>query len=250
MIEHRLNKSITPSMTDLKVCYMVNLSAARLNSQRLRCFIATLMPLLLLGYGLRGFAQTQTPLFSQTEPPSLAQVLQFATQNLDSQIADTAVLAGQAHLVSADHAPLPVISGKLSQLDLQNGIGSGNLATGKRIDRSVGLDWTYERAGKRQLRTTVAQHSLLAAQFDAQEVRVNQMMQAAAAYFDWLVAREKAQLYERLAEAATEANKVAQLRLKAGDLSQQDATRVAIDVARLTADQHSVALELAKSVLA
>jgi cobalt-zinc-cadmium efflux system outer membrane protein len=54
---------------------------------------------------------------------SLAQVLQAARQNLDVSQATRLLDAARADVQSADHAPLPVLSGKFSAIDLQNGVG-------------------------------------------------------------------------------------------------------------------------------
>jgi cobalt-zinc-cadmium efflux system outer membrane protein len=70
----------------------------------------------------------------------LAQVLQGARNNLDVQLAGESVAAARADVQSADHAPLPVLTAKTSQMDLQHGLGGGSLLGDKRIDKSPG--WT------------------------------------------------------------------------------------------------------------
>lgn len=114
------------------------------------------------------FAQS-TASITDNAPPTLAQTLSLAAQNTEVRIAGQASITAEADILSADHAPLPVLSGKLSQIDFQNGIGSGNPLTGKRINKSVGVDWTYERGDKRAHRTRAAQRTLAATKLEAQD---------------------------------------------------------------------------------
>ena len=90
--------------------------------------------------------------FGQT-PLGLEQVLGLAGANLEVHISQGQLDAARADIVSADRAPLPVLSARTSSIDLQNGIGAGNAWRDKRIDKGVGLDLTYERGNKRELRT-------------------------------------------------------------------------------------------------
>ncbi|KRH99570.1 hypothetical protein AO057_03330 [Curvibacter sp. PAE-UM] len=55
----------------------------------------------------------------------------------------------------ADRSYFPVLSASVNQIDLQNGNGSGHAWTEHRYDKSVGLDWTWERGNKRELRTVL-----------------------------------------------------------------------------------------------
>ncbi|MBC7710227.1 MAG: TolC family protein [Rhizobacter sp.] len=182
--------------------------------------------------------------------PTLREVLQAVNQSTEVRIARQAQTGAEADVLTADHAPLPVLSSKLSQIDLQNGLGAGDWIGRKRIDKGVGLDWTYERGDKRALRTNAAQRTVAATAAEAQEAVLQQMLTAQAAYYDWLAARERVQLVVSLAEAGREAVRAAQTRLKAGDLSQQDTSRIEIDAARVAADKQSAQLDLSRAVLA
>src|SRR3954470_21792383 len=57
---------------------------------------------------------------------TLTQALLAARNNIDVAIARGNVSAARADILSADHAPLPLLTGKLSSIDLQNGIGRGS----------------------------------------------------------------------------------------------------------------------------
>ena len=182
-------------------------------------------------------------------PPTLREVLQAVNQSTEVRIARQAQTGAEADVLTADHAPLPVLSSKLSQIDLQNGLGAGDWIGRKRIDKGVGLDWTYERGDKRALRTNAAQRTVAATAAEAQEAVLQQMLTAQAAYYDWLAARERVQLVVSLAEAGREAVRAAQTRLKAGDLSQQDTSRIEIDAARVAADKQSALLDLSRATI-
>ncbi len=190
---------------------------------------------------------------AQAPPPlTLADALRAAAVNLDVAIAGRNAQAAQADVVSADHAPLPQLSAKLSQIDLQNGIGPGNVLTAKRIDKGVGLDWTWERGNKRALRTEAARRGAGAALADVDEVRVQQMLAAHAAFFDLLAAQDRLTEVQSVEQGAQQLAQTAARRLQAGDLAQQDAARAAIEALRAGADTQAARLDVqrARSVLA
>ncbi len=196
--------------------------------------------------GLAGLILT-TSLWAQPAPApastsltlTLQQVQQRAAANLDVSLARRQVLAAQADVLSADHAPAPVLTAKAASIDLQNGVGGGNLLRDKRIDKSLGVDWTWERGGKRALRTVSAQRAADAAQADLREAVVQQQIAAAGAFFDLLAAQERVTQVEAIGQSADElAGKAAQ-RVRAGDLAQQDALRIEIEARRAGADLRS-----------
>jgi cobalt-zinc-cadmium efflux system outer membrane protein len=105
----------------------------------------------LLGGALSARAQSTVPAAMAARGVSLTQALAAARDNLDVALSRRALEAARADVVSADHAPVPVVILKASQIDLQNGVGGGNLLRDKRIDKSAGVDWTWERGNKREL---------------------------------------------------------------------------------------------------
>ncbi len=184
-----------------------------------------------------------------TNAPTLRDVLQAVNNSAEVRLARQAQVGAEADVLTADHAPLPVLSAKLSQIDLQNGLGAGDWLGRKRVDKGVGLDWTYERGDKRAHRTNAAQRTVAATAAESQEAVLQQMLTAQAAYYDWLAARERVQLVMAMEEAGREAVRAAQTRFAAGDLSQQDATRIEIDAARVAADKQSAQLDLSRAAI-
>jgi cobalt-zinc-cadmium efflux system outer membrane protein len=173
---------------------------------------------------------------AHAESISLDDALKAARLNPDMIMAREAVSAAQGDLLAADHAPIPVLSAKAGSMDLQNGIGGGNFFRDKRVDKSLGLDWTWERGGKREYRTEAARSALQASQSDRQEMLYQQLVSTAGAYYDLMASQERMQHMQDLANSAQELAKAAALRVKAGDLAAQDALRTDIEARRAEHD--------------
>ena len=174
-------------------------------------------------------------LWAQT-PLGLNQVLDAASNNLEVSISQRNLDAARADILSADHAPLPVLSARTSSIDLQNGIGGGNVWRDKKIDKGLGLDYTYERGNKRELRTLSAQSSARAAAQELAQTRRQQLLLAFTAYFDWLARIERHQHVQAVATASRQQAQAAERRLRAGDMSRQDEMRWQIEASRAEAD--------------
>lgn len=183
-------------------------------------------------------------------PLSLPQVLQAARQSPDVMAAQRAAEAARADVQAADRAPAPTLSGGVSSIDLQNGVGSGSFWTQKKLDKSLGLDWTWERGNKRALRTEVAERSARAAQADGSDVGVMQQIGAQNAFYDLLAAQQRLQTVQAIAQSAQQLANTAARRLKAGDLSAQEASRTRIEAERARADEHSAQREQQQAALA
>jgi cobalt-zinc-cadmium efflux system outer membrane protein len=181
---------------------------------------------------------------------SLAQALQAARNNLDVSLARRALAAAQGDVLAADHAPAPTIITKAASIDLQNGIGGGNLFSRKRIDKSIGVDWTWERGNKRELRTASAQRSVAAAQADIEDITVQQQLATASSYFDLLAVQERISQVEAIARSATQLADTAARRVKAGDLAAQDQARLEIEAQRASTDLLTAQLERRRAALA
>lgn len=186
---------------------------------------------------------------ARAQPLSLEQAQEAARRNAEVVIAERSLAAARADIQAADHAPLPQLTGKLSQIDLQGGLGPGSWWAGKRIDKSVGVDWTWERGDKRALRTQAAQQAAQGIQADVEELRNQQQLAAQAAWVDLLAAQLRLQEVQAISRSAEELARTAARRLAAGDLSQQDAVRAAIEAERARADLDAAMLERARAQL-
>lgn len=181
---------------------------------------------------------------------TLAQAQRAARENLEVSLAARAIASARADVMSADHAPVPVLSAKAASIDLQHGIGAGNLFADKRVDKSIGVDWTWERGNKRQLRTRAAQLAALAAQADWEEAAVQQQAAATSAWYDLFAAQQRLAQVESIERSAAQLWAAAQRRAAAGDLSRQDASRIEIEAERARADLRGAQTDRRKAALA
>ena len=195
-------------------------------------------------------AQTTVP--AGTAAPvavTLQQALQAARENLDVALARRQLAGARADVLSADRAPFPTFSASVSQIDLQNGDGSGNPWTEKTYDKSVGLDWTWERGDKRALRTRGAERVADAAQADLDEAAVQQQIAALAGFYDLLAAQERVSEVGQIERSAAELARIAGRRLQAGDLSAQETARTEIEAQRAASELRQAELEQQRAAL-
>lgn len=181
---------------------------------------------------------------------TLRQTLQAARDNLDVNLARRNLAGAQADVKAADRAPFPTLSASVSQIDLQNGNGSGNPWTERTYDKSVGLDWTWERGNKRELRTQSAQRAADAAQADLDETGIQQQIAALGSFYDLLAAQERLAEVGQIEHSAAELAGIAARRLQAGDLSAQDTARTEIEAQRARSDLRLAELERQRTALA
>jgi cobalt-zinc-cadmium efflux system outer membrane protein len=181
---------------------------------------------------------------------TLPQALQAARENVDVSLARRALDAARADVSAANHAPAPVLTTKASSIDLSNGVGGGTVLGGKRIDKSVGLDWTYERGDKRQLRTRSAERNVDAAQLDLDEVTVQQQLAVASAFYDVLAAQERIVQIAAIGKSAEELSAASQRRQRAGDISQQESLRTEIESRRAQAELRAAQADRTRAALA
>ncbi len=167
---------------------------------------------------------------------TLSQALAAARENSEVVQARQALAGARADVLGADHAPLPNLVTKAASIDLQNGPGPGNLFTRKRIDKSIGVDWTWERGGKRALRKQAAESAANAAEADVEDTQVQQLQMALAAYYDLLAAQDRLAEVTAIGQSLADVARMADRRVQAGDLSAQDASRTRIEAERARAD--------------
>jgi cobalt-zinc-cadmium efflux system outer membrane protein len=210
------------------------------------------IPALLFAAGsvFAGAAFAQLSAAPALVPVTLPQVLQAARIAPDVGVSEQAWAAARADVLTADHAPAPVLSAKASAIDLQNGVGGGNLVRDKRIDKALGLDWTLERGNKRELRTRAAQRAAAAARLDLQEALLQQQVASAAAFYDLLAAQERAEQVQGLAASAEQLAGASRRRLDAGDVSQQEALRTEVETQRARADLRAAQSERQRAAFA
>ena len=180
---------------------------------------------------------------------TLGEALRAARDNLDVSLSRQALRAARADVLAADRAPFPVLSAGASSIDLQNGVGAGNPLTKKRIDKGIGIDWTYERGNKRALRTRNAERAVTAAFADVDDVQMQQLLATVEAYYDLVSAQERINQLVEVERSQSQIATSAMRRVKAGDLGRQDALRTEIDAQRVRADQSAALLDRQRASL-
>ncbi len=205
-------------------------------------------------------AQVQTPVSTplpaaqaqaaERQVVSLQQALDAARNNLDVALARSNLAGAQADVLSANRAPLPVLSTGISNIDLQNGNGPGSILADRTLDKSIGIDWTWERGNKRALRTITAQQAAAAAGADLQEVLTQQQLAVYGAYFDLLAAQERLGHFQALERLAAQTAASAKVRVTAGDLAVQDGLRTDIEAQRARSDLQQAELDRQRAALA
>lgn len=181
---------------------------------------------------------------------SLSEALAAARSNLDVALGRNVLAAARADVISANRSPFPAVTAKFGQMDLRNGTGSGNFFTEQRIDKSLGLDWTWERGNKRELRTLTAQSAASAASADLQEIQIQQQLATHASFFDLLAAQERVVQIATMERSAAQLASTAQKRVAAGDLAAQDAARTEIEAQRALSDLQISELEKQRAGIA
>jgi outer membrane protein, heavy metal efflux system len=193
----------------------------------------------------------QSTSFGQTSRAALTltEVLRVTRGNFDVQLATQNLAGAQSDVLAADHAPAPVLTSKIGSVDLQNGVGGGNFFRSKRIDKSVGLDWTWERGGKRGWRVDAAKLATAAAQADLDEALTQQQIAASMAFYELAAAQERLQRVQEMEQGALALAKAAKRRVQAGDLAAQDALRADIESKRAEGETMSAQLDFRRAAL-
>ncbi len=198
-------------------------------------------------------ATTGTAASGPVSPPSaqvaLSQVLQAARTNFDVSIAQREVVGTRADLLAANRSPFPVLTAKASSIDLQNGIGAGNDFGRKRIEKEIGIDWTYERGNKRALRTAAAQRAIVAATFGVQDAQVQQLLAANDAYYELLAAQERIGQVQEIERGASQLAQTSARRVQAGDLAAQEGERLTIEARRARTNTQEAQLARQRAAL-
>lgn len=192
------------------------------------------------------------PTLAQPVLVSLQDVLTRADQHPDVSIARADVEAAEGGLIAADRLPLPIVSASAASIDLQNGIGPGSWTGGKRLDKGVGIDWTWERGDKRSLRTRSAESGLEASRQDQAEALLTRRIAIASAYWSLLAAQDREADSQEMLRSAEQMADLSRRRLEKGDISEQEAARVSIETERTRSDDAALrtARELAAVALA
>ena len=203
--------------------------------------------LLFLGLAGQAAAQVGAPALSRLSLREAEALL--ATKNRELQVARRAVEAAEATTLSAGQRPNPTLSLNTINISPRTGIGSGNLRD-KAVDSTIRLDQVIERGNKRELRVSAAKILETASGEDLADTLRQQRLALRGAYYDVLLAQDKASVVAETAELFKRAQQAAELRLKAGDISGADVARLRVDVLRALNDLQSAEADRRRAQLA
>ena len=181
---------------------------------------------------------------------SLEVVLEAARQHPDVIAAARLVDAARADVLVANRSPALTLSSAVSTVDAKNGQAFGSSLSPAKLNKSLGIDGLWERGGKRALRTDKAQTMVQLAQAERQETLVVQQMAAQMAFYELQTAQLRLEVLNDLAQGARLLAKTADIRLKNGDVSAQEAARTQIEADRAHAEAQVALLEYQQSSLA
>jgi outer membrane protein, heavy metal efflux system len=204
-----------------------------------------LLAALAMSIGVQAQPVSQVP-FGALTLRDAQQIL--VARNREVQAARRLHEAARADTLTAGALPNPTLSIQSTDISPWAGLGSGPLWD-KRIDTTVALSQLIERGGKRGLRIDTAQNIAAAAEQELANAHRQQRLALVAAYYDLLLAQEKAaisaentQLYERTLEAADR-------RLKAGDIAPADISRILVDALRTQNEAQAAETERLRAAL-
>ena len=170
-------------------------------------------------------------------------------QNRELQLARTAVAGAEADVLTAGQVPNPQVSLNVTQISPWSGYGAGPWKD-KKMDNVLRLDQLVERGGKRDLRIKGADARLDASRYDLDDTGRQQLLTLQQTYFDLRLAQEKRRLAGELAAAYEKSLDTGRLRLKAGDISQVELSRLQIDKSRADNDARQTQAELEQAQVA
>ena len=169
--------------------------------------------------------------------------------NRELQLARTAVAGAEADVLTAGQVPNPQVSLNVTQISPWSGYGAGPWKD-KKMDNVLRLDQLVERGGKRDLRIKGADARLDASRYDLDDTGRQQLLTLQQTYFDLRLAQEKRRLAGELAAAYDKSLDTGRLRLKAGDISQVELSRLQIDKSRADNDARQTQAELEQAQVA
>lgn len=162
--------------------------------------------------------------------------------NRELRLARLAVGGAEADLLAAGQAPNPQLSLNVASLSPNEGVGSGGVRE-KRMDSILRVEQLIERGDKRELRAQSAGARLEAMQRDADDTRRQQRLALWSAYYDLLLAQEKKRTAEETANLYARSLSAGEVRLKAGDISLTELSRLRVEKLRAENDARQSAAD-------
>ena len=191
-------------------------------------------------------ADTQRVLARGAEAPprkfTLAEALRIAFErNWDLLAAKADVSTALAQKLIAKEFPNPTLSLASSKISFDrhpNSTTAGNSLWNRSFDNIAAINQLFEIGGKRHARRDSATAGVAAAEARLRDARRVLEQGVSRAYIAALQARDNVEILHRSAASLREEAKVAEVRLKAGDISLADKTQIEIAAERLEQDAY------------
>lgn len=167
----------------------------------------------------------------------------WQVHNREVKLASVAVRGAEADLVVAGQAPNPQLSLNVASISPQEGFGAGGLRE-KQMDSILRLEQLIERGEKRELRAQSADARLEATRRDFDDARRQQRLALWSAYYDLLLMQEKRRAADDAAALYARSLEAGETRLRAGDISLSDRSRLRVEKLRAENDARQAVADL------
>ncbi len=175
-------------------------------------------------------------------PPPAKASLTLAQARLDAIRCNRDIIAArrgeeasQADIQIASQRPNPVLSLGVANINPHAGVGSGNLRS-KTVDSILRVDQLIETANKGGLRLDAARKASVAAGEVVQAVVTQQTSAVEQAFFEAVVSQERVEVLTETLALYKRTQQANETRLKAGDVSRADVTKLQLDGLRAQND--------------
>lgn len=193
-------------------------------------------------------ARAAASLSSDLEQLTLHQAeIFFAARNRELQLARRVLEGAEADRVSASARPNPTVFLNASQIGNLYPEGYDSSRLDRRADITIGINQTFERGGKRELRMGAADFSVQATRGDVADIQRQQRVALHGAYYDLVLAQEKQRITSETAASFQKTLDAVALRLKAGDIAPSDVARIRVDALRAQNDARAAQAERDKA---
>ena len=155
----------------------------------------------------------------------------------------------QAGALTAAARQNPNLTLQTTNINPQVGIGPGG-PRDKAFDTEVRLDYLVERGNKRELRIASASELERASVEDLSDTLRVQRAAVASAYYELMLAQERARIAHENAELYTSTFKASERRFAAGDLSATDVNRIRVDALRAIGDEPAAVVDRVRAQFA
>lgn len=175
---------------------------------------------------------------------SLAEAEQaLQARNPELEAARIALRGSEGDLLAARRRPPAELTLGTSKFSPKQGLGPGRWQN-KQLDSTLGLGWTWERGGKRRLRTGNAQAESDAALMDLLDGQRQQTLALHESYFTVKAAQQRLQVAQDNRALSARGLAAAGLQVQSGAMAPIERNRLAVEDIKVEAEAHDAMQEL------